>query len=115
MKKRILVLLVFGGIVALPWIACNKDLSNIDCGSIPATYATDVKPIITANCSTSGCHGAGSHNGDFTTYAGLKTVADNGQLDNRVNVARDMPPSSQLSLDDRKKIKCWINNGALNN
>jgi len=76
----------------------------------------NIKPIINANCTSSSCHGAGSSNGDYTTYAGLKAKADNGSLDERVLQKKDMPKSAPaLSLDDRKKIKCWLLNGAPNN
>lgn len=96
--------------------ACKKDdYKDLDCNSINATYLSDVKPIIQANCLGSGCHNSGSSNGDFTEYKGLKGKANNGSLNKRVLEKKDMPSGGSLSLDDRKKIKCWLNSGALEN
>lgn len=45
----------------------------------------------------------------------MKTIAENGKLEERTIAQADMPPQKKLSLNDRKKIKCWIKNGAANN
>jgi hypothetical protein len=101
----------------LAWLfACKKDdYKNLDCSTISSGYNASIKPIINANCLGGGCHNTGSSNGDLTTYAGLKTKADNGSLNRRVLEDKDMPTTGPLSLDDRKKIKCWLEGGALNN
>ncbi len=94
----------------------KKDgLNNLDCSAISSGYASNIKPIIDGNCLSSGCHNAGSANGDFTTYAGLKAKVDNGSVDNRVIQQKTMPLSGSLAMDDLKKIKCWLNSGAPNN
>lgn len=96
---------------------CKKETKEdvIDCTGVSPSYNSEIKPIINANCISSGCHNAGSSNGDYTTYAGLKTDASSGVLESRVIINKTMPPSGPLSLEDRKKIKCWISSGALNN
>ncbi len=93
----------------------QKEILSADCGKVTATYAAIIQPITNGNCLGSGCHGAGSGNGDFTSFAGLKIKADNGILFRRVVKDGSMPPSGSLSKDDRIKFKCWIENGALNN
>jgi len=95
--------------------SCRDDLRDIDCSSINSAYTANISPIILNSCVSPGCHNAGSTNGDFTTYAGLKAVADDGSLDDAVNIKKTMPKNGSLSVDDRKKIRCWINNGAPNN
>lgn len=102
-------------LVVLP--ACKKEKKEdvIDCTGVSPSYNSEIKPIISANCLSSGCHNAGSSNGDYTTYNGLKAVAASGVLESRVIINKTMPPSGPLSLDNRKKIKCWISSGALNN
>ncbi len=97
--------------------ACKKETKEevIDCTGGSPSYNSEIKPIINANCISSGCHNAGSSNGDYTTYAGLKAVASTGTLESRVIINKTMPPSGPLSLEDRKKIKCWISSGASNN
>ena len=112
--KKALLALVFGLVILL---ACNKknDLDKVDCSKINANYSSSIKPIIEGNCLSSGCHNAGSVNGDFTTYDGLKAKVDNGSLDTRVIKNKSMPPSGALHIDNLKRIKCWLNSGALNN
>ena len=115
MKKlvRVVVFTVVGGIW---WSSCKKDeYKNLDCSTISSAYTANIKPIIDANCVSSGCHNAGSNNGDFTSYTGVHGKVNNGSFEKRVLNNKDMPSSGALSLDNRKKIKCWIDNGALNN
>ncbi len=96
---------------------CKKnDLKNVDCSKVAATYSGSIQPLVASKCSTSsGCHGIGSSLGDYTNYNALKIVADNGSLENKTLNAKSMPPSGALSLNDRKKIKCWLNNSSPNN
>lgn len=119
MKTRyLIVLLVTGFIINLLFSSgCRKkdDLNHLNCSKINSHYSANVKPIIEANCLSSGCHNASSDHGDLTTYAGIKAKVDNGSLDNRVIQNKNMPLSGKLSLDDLKKIKCWLNSGAPNN
>ena len=97
-------------------ISCKKEKdSKVDCNTLSAAYTANVKPIIVGNCLSSGCHNAGSTNGDFNTYAGLKTSADNGSLNKKVVQDKSMPPTGSLSQDDRNKIQCWVSAGAPNN
>jgi len=101
-------------------VSCKKnkeenELDDVDCSTISASYNANIKAITTANCVSSGCHNAGSSKGDFTTYAGLKAVADKGALESKVIKSNAMPPSTGLGIEDRKKIKCWLNSGAPNN
>jgi hypothetical protein len=100
-------------------IGCKKGetLENTDCSKINASYSNDIKPIIQVYCQNYGCHKSGDTNGDYTTYEGLKAKADNGTLNERVLRKKDMPRPDlrQMTLDDLRKIKCWLDNGAPNN
>jgi len=116
MKKfSLIAFLVF--LTLITFQTCKKDdLKNLDCSTVPATYSANIKTLVSNTCATSGgCHAAGSANGDFTMYAGLKAVANSGALEKETITQKSMPPSGGLSLDDRKKIKCWLNNGSPNN
>jgi len=84
---------------------------TVDCSTV--TYSATVVPIINANCIS--CHGAGSTDGDYTTYAGLKLKVDNGTFANRVFQIKDMPQNSALTVDDLKRLQCWVDAGAPNN
>jgi hypothetical protein len=86
-----------------------------DCSKINAAYAASIKPLVEANCLSSGCHNSNSTNGDFTTYEGLKSVADKGALKARIVDQKNMPPGKSLSQDDINKVKCWLESGSPNN
>ncbi len=85
------------------------------CDSIYESYQLTIVPIINSNCTTSGCHDAGSPSGNFTTYNGLKAKVDNGALRKRVLEDKDMPPSGSLSQEERDKLNCWLEKAAPNN
>lgn len=96
--------------------SCIKaDLKDLDYQTLNAKFSTDIFPIIQSNCLTSGCHNTGSSNGDLTTYDNKKGRVNSDSLEKRVLKKQDMPTNNPLSLDDRKKIKCWIKNGSHNN
>lgn len=111
MKKIFLVLLP----IVLLTVTCRKnEYKNLDC-STATSYTNEIKPILAANCTSSGCHGSGSSYGDFTTYTGFVAKVENKTVEKEVLDKKTMPPSGALSLDDRNKIKCWIDAGAQNN
>ncbi|MDQ3193279.1 MAG: hypothetical protein M3Q58_16980 [Bacteroidota bacterium] len=104
----LIIILVFHsckGEVADPKIECTDN----------SKYSSDIKPIVNNRCSMSGCHNSGSKNGDFTTYAGLKSKAENGTLRERIVIKKDMPSGNPLSDADIAKFECWIKDGALEN
>jgi len=79
------------------------------------TYLNDIKPIIDTNCAISGCHVPGTSRKDLTTFQGLKDIANDGRLEDRVIVQKDMPPSQPLSKCQMDKIQTWIDAGAPEN
>lgn len=105
-------------------LACTKDVgapvpqpvSSNPCDSV--SYSRDVKAIVDAACTSSGCHVAnGSAPGDLTGYAKTAEWALNGQFKLRVfeGFGRYMPPSGMLPEKDLEKLRCWMNAGAPNN
>ncbi|MBL7891537.1 MAG: hypothetical protein JNL63_02815 [Bacteroidia bacterium] len=106
--------------VVLFLVQCKKStgdpFANLDCSKISSAYSANIRPIFTsAACSMQGCHNANSQYGDLTNYSGAKAMVDNGSMYLRVVKQGNMPPSGPLPLDDRKRIKCWIDSGAPNN
>jgi len=108
--------MLISGFIVLILNCCKKDeYQNLNCLPMPVTYTSAIKAIIDANCISSGCHNSGSPHGNYTTYDGVLIRANNGTLSKRVLYTKDMPKNSTLTLDDRKKIKCWIDSGAPKN
>lgn len=111
------LVLFFIGFYFILFSSCTKEQGEkiIDCSTSAPSYNNEIKLIINSNCLSSGCHDAGSSNGDYTTYSGLQVVALSGSLERKVVINKTMPVSGSLSYEDRKKIKCWISSGSPNN
>ncbi len=112
MKHLFYALLIIG----LGLGSCSKDDDDSDTRRTPVcesgeqlTYAS-LKPLIDSKCATSGCHGAGSSRGDFTTYAGMLPDIDAGRINQRVLVSQDMPRNSTLTQTELNRFQCWADN-----
>ncbi|MFM1876521.1 MAG: hypothetical protein RL266_2258 [Bacteroidota bacterium] len=85
------------------------------CDTSAVSFANDIMPMIQGNCVT-GCHVAGGTGlGIFENYAEVKAKVDNGSMNNRVVVQRNMPPSGALTECQILQMRAWILNGAPNN
>ena len=85
--------------------APSCDTTNVD-------FSTIIQPIFVTNCARSGCHVPGTGRKDLTTYSGIKDIVDDGQLEERVILLGNMPPTGPLNRCDITKIETWIKNGA---
>ncbi len=111
---------------AICFSACTSDTTepadDAQCGTLATvTYTNSVKAIIDASCAYAGCH-AGSAPGDYTTFAGMQNVIDNGKFQERVITLRadaniGMPPDyatagpTDLTQAELETIQCWIEDG----
>ncbi len=103
-------------------ISCSKSSSGGGGGTTPAfcdgvtsTYAANVQPLIVSKCLLgSNCHSAGSVNagGELTDYN--KVFNKRATIKSTLN-AGSMPQTGTITLDEKKKIICWIDAGAANN
>jgi len=100
---------------------CSSCLTNVEeqlddtpiiadpCESI--TYILSVQPIISNNCTQ--CHSTnGGQSPNLDSYNGLSANAS--RVLNEV-VSRRMPRGGNLTTEEIATIKCWVDNGALNN
>ncbi len=102
-------------------ISCDKDDDMCE-----ATYDTNVKPIIEAACSYSGCHSGGDASmwvpdgsKDYTTYAGMLDNLNNGLFKERTLDSLNMPDPmfvpdnypETLTQEELDILACWIDNG----
>lgn len=114
MKKILLLLLAVPAFLLFQQCKKEDEYKDLSCNS-PVSYTSTIKTIIDANCTSSGCHNANSRNGDLTSYAGVLVQVRNGELSKRVLYKKNMPRSRPLSLEDRQKIKCWLDGGSPEN
>ncbi len=89
-----------------------------DC-DVTRSYSGDIVPILNQTCAIPNCHVNGFINGDFESFANLKSLADNGSLRNQVESGA-MPPSNtagplELTDEELQTFICWIEDGALEN
>jgi hypothetical protein len=113
MKKLFSALFLW--IIALSSCKKKNEYKNLECGSVNSSYSAVIQPIITANCTSAGCHDARSANGNLTTYEGLMLRVNNGTLSKRVLYIKDMPKNGTLSKEERNAIKCWLDAGSQRN
>ncbi|MGK7395513.1 MAG: InlB B-repeat-containing protein [Candidatus Cyclobacteriaceae bacterium M3_2C_046] len=76
------------------------------------SYAEDIKPILTVNCNTPGCHNSSSNYSDLTTYEGVKEYAD---LIKEYTQTGYMPTTGTLTEQEKKLIADWVDQGAKKN
>lgn len=104
------------------WIdqgAKNEICGTTVCDSTNVTFSGTINPIIQSTCV--GCHSGGavaSGGLDYTTYAGVAAVAQNGRLVGAVTHKagyQPMPLGGKLNNCQIALIKKWVRGGALNN
>ncbi len=86
--------------------------STVPHGSTGVSFASQIDPILKANCTSSSCHGSGSSNGDWTKFANVSAKA--ALIRNRTT-DKTMPQGGSLTAEQIALIACWVNDGALNN
>jgi hypothetical protein len=117
MYRQLIYLFLFIAVAASGCYYDNEEeLYPFDfCDVTNVTYSGTIQPIVQGNCAVPGCHVPGATSPDLSTYAGLKTAADNGKLRQQTIVARTMPPSGALPGCDQLAIQAWLDAGAPNN
>lgn len=89
-------------------------------------FVNEIMPIISSNCTMSGCHDQASHKDGvvLTTYANILRYVNPGNASdsklytmiNRTDNDRmPPPPQAPIPQDQKNKIYKWINQGALYN
>ena len=100
-------------VASLLLVTCKKSNTDttptITCDGT-VTYTASAKALIDKNCTSSGCHNAGSSRGDFTSYSGIKPFLTSGDFYKEVITTKDMPRGSSLSTDEYNALYCWSKN-----
>jgi len=104
----VLVVIIFS-------FGCSKDddMNDEPMDSCPdeVTYENQVRPILLANCTDSGCHDGNSGVGDWSSYASISPTFTNGRFNNLVIETRQMPQGRTLSSSAYNLLKCWSEQG----
>src|SRR5690606_33030702 len=92
-------------------VACEED--PILTGE-EVSFTADIQPLINQNCTSSGCHGAGSVEFELITYNQVKLKA--AAIRQLIWVDRATPHHTvSMSESDRQKFRDWVDDGAPNN
>ncbi len=94
---------------------CTVTLNvSVPRGDTGVSFASEIQPIIAANCAISGCHVSGATIPNFSTYSGVASRASTIKLR---TTNGSMPPPSQADLTTQQiqLIACWVDDGAKNN
>jgi len=100
--------------------AAGYTVSTCDSSGV-ISYAAQVVPVLQNNCGTNNsCHSSANTSGyDLSSYAGVNSVALNGDLINAISWTGTVPqmPQNGSQLDDCNLtiIKKWVAAGHLNN
>lgn len=118
MKKQILVLSSVLLTAIFASLSCSKSSdTSTTCDTAGVTYTNNVKPIMSASCTSSGCHSTSSHASGIIldTYDGVKAAAQSGGLVSSIQSGSMPRGASKLESCVITKIKAWVDAGALNN
>ena len=113
--------LIFGLIIILIIISCNKayipeDIMTDPASSDTITYDSNINNIISSNCI--GCHSGSNPQGNLLleNYTQVRNATENGTLINRINnPANPMPSNGLMSQSLRLHFDLWVNNDYLEN
>ncbi len=107
-----------GSLAVLAMSSCEYNVENEEVPidelcETTVSYSATIRPLIDNNCMP-------CHNGDgseplapnLTTYDGVESIA---LLTKTVTQSRVMPRNGSLTEAQIAAIKCWVDQGALNN
>lgn len=138
MKRSRLYLAIAFAAALMIFFACKHEIPEKNAISVtppPTTnpcspdsvyFFNEILPIISSNCTMSGCHDEASHKDGvvLTNYTNIRRYVSPGNASNsklyKVIIRTDnerMPPPPQATLtqEQKNKIFKWINQGAINN
>lgn len=110
MRKYLLVM-VLAGVGVLGMAGCKDKLERVPCNGTSPTWDAQVIDIVADNCWSSNCHGSGSQQGDYTSFAGILPTLQSGSFETEVLETRNMPQDGSLPDSVLATLQCWIENG----
>lgn len=115
MKQNTIPVLLLALTLSIGFAGCSGELLTPECDGSTPTYDGEVKTLIDANCTSSGCHGFSSSRGDYTTYAGIEADLNNGKFEREVLKNQSMPQDGSLTQAEINTVQCWLDNGFAEN
>ena len=79
------------------------------------TWSDGVNDLLRKKCNTSGCHAGSSGVGNSRSIKHMEKVNNNGLFKQEVFVRKTMPKDGELTPQELELLKCWADNGFLEN
>ena len=100
--------------ITLNTFSCTDKLPKppLDCSTTFITYDNDIKNILDATCNVADCHDDNTQS-SFGDYSSLDASRMNSIATN-VKMGL-MPPSGDITSGAADTIRCWMENGFLQN
>lgn len=92
---------------------CEVDLQlSVPRGKTSVSWTTDIKPLFTVYCATTGCHNGISRTNDFRKIKSAQKFASDIKI---LTQLRKMPFEGSLTQQQIDMIACWVDDGAPEN
>jgi len=98
-------------LISLAASGCKDKKLEPECQGDKPTYDNGISAIINEKCTNFQCHGPGSNQAEFTSFAGMSLAISNGNFEKRVLINQTMPRNSFLTQTQIDLIQCWVDNG----
>jgi hypothetical protein len=95
----------------------DKLYPSTTCDTAKMNFSNNIKPILTNNCLSQGCHTTANATASIIldTYAGTKETIVGDKLINALKYlaggSKNMPPAGKISDCDISKVEAWIKRG----
>lgn len=112
---------VFTAFLMISLMASCKDddtPDTVDCAGLNPTYTNDIKAILDASCTSSGCHNSTDlANGfDFSNYTSAAAISQGNRFLGAINHQSGfsaMPQNApKLSTANIELLTCWVEDGS---
>jgi len=97
-------------LISLAAYSCKDKKLEPECKGDKPTYDDGIATIINEKCTNVICHGPGSSQAEFTTFAGMALAISNGNFEKKVLVDQSMPKNDFLTQTQIDLIQCWVDN-----
>lgn len=109
--RKYLMVGALAGLAVLGFAGCKDKLERVPCNGSSPTWDAQVLDIVANSCWGSSCHGSGSQQGDYTTFAGIQSHLADGKFETEVLETRRMPQDGALPDSTLATLQCWLENG----
>lgn len=99
----------------MAFYSCASDSESdvVEVPTEPITYTNTMAPLMSASCSTSGCHNSSASAGGYIleTYTQVRAAFESGPALSEIETGSMPIGSGKLSDTTINNVKTWMNEG----